>query len=196
MESLMSESAELIKWAVEVVPRPVAAFLLGATLLCICLLTVNRVLRVLDASRDTWKSAARSLGKLAASWKRKIPRWVWGSKRRKPRPVVDALSLGGEAVVAWNMAIYCFATAAVVILALVVKRPAALGLIAICIAGALAFFAAAFIYRNLGARKARQLSLLFRRKRNSRVLLAKMYAAVVTQFVVFVGIAYLTASVG
>ncbi|MBB6584607.1 hypothetical protein [Ralstonia solanacearum] len=194
MTLTIPENTEFIKLAVEVVPRPVAEALLGVMLVCTCVLVVNRMLRVLVASSVTWKRAARAVGELASSCMRRVPRWVWGTKRRRLRPVVDAVSLGGEVVLAWHTAIYCFAVAATVILALVVWRPTSLEVIALSAIGAMGFFATAIICRNIGARKARQLSLLFRRQRRNRLVVAQMYGGVSALFATMVGLVHLVGS--
>ncbi|WP_196381491.1 hypothetical protein [Ralstonia solanacearum] len=191
MTLAIPENTELIKLAVEVVPRPVAELLLGVMLVCTCLLVVNRMLRVLVASSVTWKRSARAFGELAACCMRKVPSWVWGTKRRRPRPVVDAVSLSGDAVLAWHTAIYCFVIAATVILALVVRHPASLRVIALGTIGAMGFFVIAIICRNIGARKARQLSLLFRRQRRNRMVVAQMYGGVSVLFATMVGLVHL-----
>jgi hypothetical protein len=192
----MLENIELIKLAVEVVPRPAAEALLGVMLICTCVLVVNRVLRVLAASSDTWKRAARALGELAATLTRKVPSWVWGTKRRKPRLVVDAVSLGGDAVLAWHTAIYCFAVAATVILALVVLRPTSPKVVVLSTIGAMGFFVIAIICRNIGARKARQLSLLFRRQRRNRLVVAQMYGGVSVLFATMVSLVHVVGLMG
>ena len=194
MTLAIPENTELIKLAVEVVPRPIAELLLGVMLVCTCLLVVNRMLRVLVASSVTWKRAAHALGQLAAMCTRKVPRWVWGTKRRRPRPVVKAVSLGGDAVLAWHTAIYCFAVAATVILALVVRHPASLRVVALGTLGARGFFVTAIICRNIGARKARELSLLFRRQRRNRMVVAQMYGGVSVLFATMVGLVHLVGS--
>ncbi|CPF96912.1 Uncharacterised protein [Burkholderia pseudomallei] len=139
---------------------------------------IDKAHRALSASGKQWKQTGKAVMALAKRVEVSVNRMMGYQDNRPPRPAIDATLLAGDVLLYWMFSAWLFAEGSVLMLLVIVKRPHELKLVAMSVAGTLVLYIFAAIYRNMGAKRFRALTGLFRENAGDRRRQLRMMASI------------------
>lgn len=152
---------------------------------------IDKAHRALSASGKQWKKTGKAVMALAKRAEVSVNRMMGYQDNRPPRPAIDATLLAGDVLLYWMFSAWLFAEGSVLMLLVVMKRPHELKLVAMSVAGTLVLYVFAAIYRNMGAKRFRALTDLFKANAGSRRRQLFMTASIATCVLALAAIEYL-----
>lgn len=152
---------------------------------------IDKAHRALSASGKQWKKTGKAVMALAKRVEVSVNRMMGYQDNRPPRPAIDATLLAGDVLLYWMFSAWLFAEGSVLMLLVVMKRPHELKLVTMSVAGTLVLYVFAAIYRNMGAKRFRALTDLFKANAGSRRRQLFMTASIATFVLALAAIEYL-----
>lgn len=129
---------------------------------------IDKAHRALSASGKQWAKTGRAAIALAKRVEISVNRMMGYQENRPPRPAIDATLLAGDVLLYWMFSAWMFAEGSVIMLLVIMKRPHDFKLAAMSVIATLVLYVFAAIYRNIGAKKFRGLTTLFKANAGDR----------------------------
>lgn len=129
---------------------------------------IDKAHRALSASGKQWKKTGRAAMALAKRVEISVNRMMGYQENRPPRPAIDATLLAGDVLLSWMFSAWMFAEGTVIMLLVIMKRPHEFKLVAMSVVATLVLYVFAAIYRNMGSKKCRALTSLFKENAGDR----------------------------